>query len=88
MKKVKLKFRTPKLIWEFRTAAQLNEFYLSTRDCTIICNCNEEEIIVAVSNYNACLVEETIFGDIDNDPGFSFESKLAVTGNINDQPIQ
>jgi len=60
VKKVILKFKTVKELWEFKMLAKAPDVEINLKRCTIICNCSEADILLAIDHYNAELLERTL----------------------------
>jgi hypothetical protein len=56
MNKVTLKFKSAKLLWEFKQRIDSTEVEVDLKLCTITCGCSEAEIALAVEKYGASLV--------------------------------
>jgi hypothetical protein len=63
LKEVFLKFRTPKELWEFKVLLQTGSCEINLLNCTLICDCDDAEIELAVNGYNA----------VQEEPNFSFQ---------------
>jgi hypothetical protein len=63
LKKIFLKFRTPKELWEFKVLTQAGSWEIDMLNCTLFCDCGDAEIELAVNGYRAVQVE----------PVFSFQ---------------
>ena len=60
MKKVILKFKTPHDLWEFKTIAKPVFVQIHINDCTLICECTEADIKLALEKFTAQKKEEKI----------------------------
>ena len=55
MRKVILKFETPKELWEFRVRTKAESAEINLKNCTLICDCGDAEIELAINAFNAVL---------------------------------
>jgi hypothetical protein len=56
--KVTLQFKNSKDLWEFKTTTGANCVQINTAECTLICDCSEADIELAIKEYNAVVRKE------------------------------
>jgi len=57
MKKITLVFPTMYVLWQFRNAIRANHVEINVSRCSLTCNCNEEQLKKAMSEYGAKILE-------------------------------
>jgi hypothetical protein len=55
--KVTLKFQTAKELWAFKVNTQSDCVQVNTKDLILDCDCSDENIALAISEYNAAVKE-------------------------------
>ena len=58
MKKITLKFKSPKELWEFKILAKLNSVEINLNSFTLMSEFNEEDICLARQKYHAQINHE------------------------------
>jgi hypothetical protein len=64
MKRVTLKFPTLFLLWSFTQTLQSHSVEINTRERILICDCTEENIEEAVTNFKARIIQ--VIKQVDN----------------------
>ena len=59
-KSLVLKFKNARELWEFKVFTKASSVEINLSDYTLICDCDEIEIDVAVSRFNAHLEPEIV----------------------------
>lgn len=59
MEKVTLQFKTIDDLWHFKKEIRSQELEINERELSIYCECEEDEIQLAVTKYGATLRERT-----------------------------
>ena len=60
LQKTTLKFKTVRELWEFKMLTQTADVAINFHERTVTCNCNEDEIRLAINKFNAQLQERKL----------------------------
>lgn len=56
--RIKIKFHTIHTLWEFAQQIKSVNIEVNTKETTLICDCDEPEIIPAIEKYHGHIIQE------------------------------
>ena len=56
--RIKIKFHTIHKLWEFAQQLISHNIEINTKEISLICECEETEIIMAIEKYHAHIIQE------------------------------